>query len=266
LIDKGLREDSKELADRRRVFAGTHSWENNVNEIYLSVDRVMKVREVNTSLPLTAQTGLKTRIKANPRLQKWVMWFISPRRRPRPRWYIRLIFNRFVHKRGKHSLIRTPSRMDLFPYNKFELGDDSTIESFCVVNNGAGDVIIGSKAIIGIGSVVIGPVNMGKGSGLGQNVFVSGFNHGYKDGTRNSSEQPLDLRPVLIGEDSHIGANAVVLAGVKIGKRCQIGAGSVVSRDIPDFSIAVGNPARVIKRFNPVSGQWEKSDNLNYVV
>jgi len=93
---------------------------------------------------------------------------------------------------------------------------------------------------------------------LGQHVFVSGFNHGYSDGSRNSSEQPLDLRPVSIGDESHIGANSVVLAGVKIGRRCQIGAGSVVTREIPDFSIAVGNPARVIKRFNSATNIWEK--------
>jgi acetyltransferase-like isoleucine patch superfamily enzyme len=87
---------------------------------------------------------------------------------------------------------------------------------------------------------------------------VSGFNHGYQDGSRNSSEQPLDIRPVIIGEESHIGANSAVLAGITIGKRCQIGAGSVVTRDIPDFSVAVGNPARVIKRFNQETGVWEK--------
>jgi sugar O-acyltransferase (sialic acid O-acetyltransferase NeuD family) len=52
---------------------------------------------------------------------------------------------------------------------------------------------------------------------------------------------------VQVGEGTHIGAGAVVLPNLKIGKWCKIGAGAVVIRDIPDFSTAVGNPARIIK-------------------
>ncbi|MHC1774070.1 MAG: DapH/DapD/GlmU-related protein [Lentimicrobium sp.] len=148
--------------------------------------------------------------------------------------------------------------MDVFPFKKFSLGTNSTIESFCVVNNGAGNVIIGENARVGIGTVIIGPVTMGNGSGTGQHVFIGGFNHGYTDGTQNSKYQPLDIKGVMIEDDAHIGANSVVLAGVTIGKRCQIGAGSVVTKDIPPYSVAVGNPARVIKQFNFETNQWEK--------
>lgn len=117
---------------------------------------------------------------------------------------------------------------------------------------------MGNRVRIGIGSVVIGPVTMGSGSGLGQHVFISGFNHGYADGSKNSSVQPLDIKPVVIEDEAHIGANSVVVAGVTIGKRVQVGAGSVVTKDIPPYSVAVGNPARVIKRFNQETGKWEK--------
>jgi len=99
---------------------------------------------------------------------------------------------------------------------------------------------------------------MGNGSGLGQHVFIAGFNHGFSDGTKNSSQQPLDIRPTIIEDEAHIGANSVVVAGIRIGKRSQIGAGSVVTKDIPPFSVAVGNPARVIKQFNSKTGFWEK--------
>jgi len=148
--------------------------------------------------------------------------------------------------------------MDLFPYKKFHLGKLSTIESFCVVNNGAGDVIIGDRVRVGIGSVIIGPVTMGNGSGLGQHVFLSGFNHGFSDGERNSSEQELDMRPTVIEDEAHIGANSVVVPGITIGRRSQIGAGSVVTKDVPPFSVAVGNPARVIKQYNTETKTWEK--------
>ena len=59
-------------------------------------------------------------------------------------------------------------------------------------------------------------------------------------------------------EDTHIGSNSGVVAGVHIGKRCQIGAGSVVTKDIPDYCIAAGNPARIIKTYDFDKKEWIK--------
>jgi acetyltransferase-like isoleucine patch superfamily enzyme len=202
---------------------------------------------------------LKDKIKSNPRIREFVLWTISPKRNPRPRRWVRILLNPFFHKRGKGSLIRRCSRIDVFPWHRFEVGKYTTIEDYCTVNNGAGDVILGNNVRIGIGSVLIGPVMIGNGAGLGQHVFISGFNHDYKDGNRNSSDQGLDVRPTVIGDETHIGANSVVVAGVRIGKRCQVGAGSVVTKDIPDFSIVVGNPARVIKTYDQETKTWKKT-------
>jgi len=197
------------------------------------------------------------KIKSNAKLKQFALRMIAPKRNPRPRLWVRLFLNPLKHKKGKGSVIRRNSRIDVFPWKRFEIGDLTTIESFCTVNNGSGDVILGNRVRVGIGSVVIGPVTMGDGSGLGQHVFVSGFNHGYADGNKNSSEQPLDIRPTVIEDEAHVGANSVVLAGVTIGRNCQVGAGSVVTKDIPPYSVAVGNPARVIKKFNHHTGEWE---------
>lgn len=182
---------------------------------------------------------------------------ISSPKNPRPRFWIKWFVNPFFHKKGKGSIIRKRrSRIDVFPWNQFVVGNNTIIEDFTTINNGAGDVIIGNNARIGIGSVVIGPVKFGNKVGLGQHVFISGFNHGYEDGCRDSNEQPLIKKEVLIDDDSHIGANSVVVAGVHIGKRCQIGAGSVVTKNIPDFCVAVGNPAKIIKRYDPNTQKW----------
>jgi acetyltransferase-like isoleucine patch superfamily enzyme len=201
---------------------------------------------------------LKERIKSNPQFKEFILWILTPKRNPRPRWWVRVFLNRFFHKKGKGSLIRRHSRIDVFPWHRFDVGDYTTIEDFCTINNGAGDVIIGNQVRIGIGSVIIGPVTLGNGSGLGQHVFISGFNHGYGDGSKNSSVQPLDLRQTIVEDESHIGANSVIVAGVRIGKRCQIGAGSVVTKDIPSLSIAVGNPARIIKKYDEQTDTWVK--------
>ncbi len=56
--------------------------------------------------------------------------------------------------------------------------------------------------------------------------------------------------PIIIDDDVWVGANSVILAGVKIGKHCVIGAGSIVTKDIPDYTIAVGNPARIYKNLS----------------
>lgn len=201
--------------------------------------------------------NLISRIKNNNNIKQFVLLLITPKRNPKPRLWVKLFVNPFIHKKGKHAIIRRKrSRIDVFPWNRFDVGDNSTIEDFTTINNGAGDLIFGNNVRIGIGSVVLGPVTIKSGSGLGQHVFISGFNHGYKDASLNSKYQKLDKRPVIIEEDSHIGANSVVVAGVHIGKRCQIGAGSVVTKDIPSYSIAAGNPAKIIKQYDFETQEW----------
>ena len=56
-----------------------------------------------------------------------------------------------------------------------------------------------------------------------------------------------------------IGGNSVITQGVTIGRHCIVAAGSIVSKDLPPYSVAAGNPARVIKTYNTISGNWEKA-------
>jgi len=200
--------------------------------------------------------GVVSKIKSNPKLKQLVHWSITPDRNPRPRLWIRWFVNPFFHKRGRGSVIRRNARLDVFPWNRFEIGALTTIESFALINNGSGHVLLGDRVRVGVGSTILGPVTMGHGSGLGQHVFVSGFNHGYSDATKNSSHQPLVIKETIIEEEAHIGANSVVLPGVRIGKRSQVGAGSVVTKDIPPFCIAAGNPARILKKYDFEKQQW----------
>jgi len=198
-------------------------------------------------------------IKTQPKLKSFALWLITPKKRPRPRLWVRIFLTPLIHHRGTGSCIRGHARLDLFPYYKFSMGKNSTIEDFSVINNGAGNVIIGDNARIGIGSVIIGPVYIGKNTGIGQLVFVAGFNHGHEDASRDSNEQPLVLKPVILEDDVHLGSNVVVLPGVRIGTRSQVGAGSVVTKDIPPLCIAVGNPAIIVKKYNQEIGKWERA-------
>lgn len=200
-----------------------------------------------------------SKIKENERLKSFVINLISPKRNPKPRLWVKLFLNPFIHRRGKGAVVRSRrSRIDVFPWHRFDVGDYALIEDFTTINNGAGDVVIGDNARVGIGSVVIGPVRFGNKVGLGQHVFISGFNHGYGDANRDSNEQDLVKKGVVIEDDTHIGANSVIVAGVHIGTRTQVGAGSVVTKDLPSYCVAAGNPARVIKQYDFEKKEWIK--------
>jgi acetyltransferase-like isoleucine patch superfamily enzyme len=198
------------------------------------------------------------KIKSSPRLKKVALCFLIPSNDYRPRLWVRAIVNPFVHIRKAGSIIRYRVRLDVFPYNKFVLGKKSIVEDFCVINNGVGDVIIGDNTVIGLGNVIIGPVHIGNNTMLAQNIVISGLNHGYEDPEISPSMQGVTCNQINISDDVWIGANSVITAGVTLGRHCVIGAGSVVTKDVPEFSVAVGNPARVIKRYNIMSSEWER--------
>ncbi len=92
-----------------------------------------------------------------------------------------------------------------------------------------------------------------------ENVGIFDIWHPYTDIELPIVDQPLKTAPVFIGEETLIGMGVVIQPGVTIGKHCVIGANSVVTRDIPDYAVAVGIPARVIKYYNFQSKQWTKT-------
>lgn len=181
-----------------------------------------------------------------------------PKNQHKPRLWVRLLLNPFIHKKKKGSIIRNSVRLDVFPYNAFALGCNSIVEDFSTINNGVGHVYIGDKTIIGLGSVIIGPVKIGDGVMLAQNIVLSGLNHCYENVDLSPSLQAVTSNQIFISDDVWIGANVVVTAGVTIGKHSVIGAGSVVTKDVPDFCVAVGNPARVVKKYDSKLGLWTK--------
>lgn len=197
-------------------------------------------------------------IKSNPKLKKLALWMLMPKNQARPRLWVKLFLNPIKHHKGKGALIRRRTRMDVLPFNHFSIGNHSTIEDFATINNGVGAVIIGDRTRIGLGCVLIGPVTVGNDVMFAQNIVVSGLNHGYQEINMPPSLQPVETKPITIKDEVWIGANAVLTAGITVGKHAVIAAGSIVTKDVPDYSIAAGNPARILKKYNPESKEWER--------
>ena len=190
---------------------------------------------------------IRQKLKDNPQL-KWLLdWLIMNQRDARPRWYVRLLAPLYQH-RGRGSKIYPSVRMDTPPYRRFSLGQNSVVESYSCINNAVGDVIIGDYTRIGLHTTIIGPVTIGNHVNLAQGITVTALNHNFSEADKRIDEQGVSTGQVVIGDDVWIGANAVVLPNVSIGRHCVIAAGAVVTKDVPDGCVVAGIPAKIIKR------------------
>ena len=191
--------------------------------------------------------SVRQQFKDNPKLKKFVDWLIMNQVETRPRWYIRLLAPLYQH-RGRHSVIHHSVRMDTPPYRQFRLGRYSVIESGACINNAVGDVIIGDYTRIGLHNTIIGPVNIGDHVNLAQGITVTALNHNFEDSEKRIDEQGVSTTPVVIEDDVWIGANAVILPGVRVGTHSVVAAGAVVTKEVPPHSIVAGIPAKIIKK------------------
>ena len=107
-------------------------------------------------------------------------------------------------------------------------------------------------------------VIIGNEGGIGSKSFITDINHGnFRENVKFDINvphrfRPISSKPVRIGNNVWIGENCCICPGVTIGDNSIIGAFSNVVKSIPPYSMAVGNPARVIKRFNPETSCWER--------
>lgn len=113
--------------------------------------------------------------------------------------------------------------------------------------------------------VAMDNITIGDNVLMASHVFISDNSHGCYKGCDNDSNPMVPptkrdyyTAPISIGNNSWIGEGVIIMPGVTIGEGCVIGAHSVVSRNIPNYSIAVGSPAKVIKKFDFTENKWIK--------
>ena len=143
-----------------------------------------------------------------------------------------------------------------------KLGGDVVIRPDCDLwANGKG-IIIGDGTEIGERSRVSirNSLKIGKNVLFSPNVYITDCDHNYTDVNVPVINQDVVSKPnrIVIGDGSFVGINAVIVGNVTIGKHCVIGANSVVTKSIPDYSIAVGSPAKIIKQYNWETQEWKR--------
>jgi acetyltransferase-like isoleucine patch superfamily enzyme len=172
----------------------------------------------------------------------------------------------YFHKSSFKSLSRNVRFVSPF---RLDGGDGVTINNgtffqrgvwlyCCGIDGVKASLSIGKSCVFGYNNHItcVEKVTIGDFVLTANNVYISDNAHGYKDIHTPVINQPVEFTgEVEIGAGSWIGENACII-GVKVGKNCVIGANAVVLTDIPDYSVAVGIPAVVIKRYDLESDEW----------
>lgn len=125
-------------------------------------------------------------------------------------------------------------------------------------NSNTDKLTIGAKTYIGrnVHIVALKGVHISKNVLISDNVYLADNYHNFENGNIPYKNQGVGFKKeVLVGEGSWLGENVCVISS-QIGKQCIIGANSVVTKDIPDYSMAVGSPAKVIKKFDQTTNSW----------
>lgn len=118
------------------------------------------------------------------------------------------------------------------------IGADCNICSHCLIEN---DVIVGDRVTVKSGVQLWDGVRIADDVFIGPNVTFS------NDRFPRSKQYPTEFPQTIVKAGASIGANATLLPGITIGKHAMIGAGSVVTKDVPDYALVLGNPARFVR-------------------
>lgn len=170
----------------------------------------------------------------------------------KPSWYVRYFFYRLLRRS-----LKVGSRANIFRHALFKfinggsitIGDNCMIEDYALLSTHSGDIRIGDNFAIESFSVLYGAggLHIGNNVIIAANTVIIPANHRFDSLDTPIRFQGAEMKGITIHDDVWIGAGCTILDGVTIGKGCVVGAGSVVNRSIPDYSVAVGVPARVVR-------------------
>jgi acetyltransferase-like isoleucine patch superfamily enzyme len=110
-------------------------------------------------------------------------------------------------------------------------------------------ISIGERSLVGEACILRGQggISIGDDVYLGTLVQLLAVNHIFADTTRPISHQGITAQGISIADGAWIGSGAILLDGVRVGRNAVVGAGALVTKDVPDYCVAVGNPARIVR-------------------
>lgn len=153
------------------------------------------------------------------------------------KWILNYHAYHLIHNvRGRR--IAKIGKSNIHPTAILREGENITIGDNCLINH---------NCLIQAGKSEYGKVTIGNYVHTGVNVMMMAFNHGFYTREIPTKEQDYLDAPIVINDDVWIGAGSIILAGVTIGKGAIIAAGAVVNKDVPDYAIVGGVPAKVLK-------------------
>lgn len=178
-------------------------------------------------------------------------------------WRWRRMFKEF----GRNSKLNRPLRIQ-GPKNicigkRVKINDQAWLAAWPLTNKEYAKLIIEDNVTLGDFNHIWAThqIIIGKRVLTANHVYISDNLHDYKDVSKAIVCQPIvQLSDVKIGDGAWIGENVCII-GASVGKNSVIGANSVVTHDIPDYSVAVGSPAKVIKRYDFDLKKWRKTDS-----
>ena len=165
----------------------------------------------------------------------------------------RVSFSAYIKGHGRIELgrgckIHADASVDASRSPGVRFGDKVTLNRYAYVQGGNGGVRLGDRVELNNFSIVngTGGVDIGEDTLIGPGVRIISYQHQYARGAPIHL-QPVDARPIRIGRDVWLGANAIILAGVTVGDGAVVAAGAVVREDVPAYTVVAGVPASVRK-------------------
>lgn len=179
-------------------------------------------------------------------------------------WLLRALFYKpFFGKMGRMSYIGKPTYLGnmkrIFVGNKVRIFPGARIE---VVSKTSSihfqdNIAIGQNLHITSGGTLI----IGKNTTMAGNVTITNIDHDYRMINVSIIDQPLLISETEIGENCYIGKGVMIQAGTKLGIQCIVGANAVVRGSFPDYCVIVGNPGKVVKKYDHETNSWLKVDS-----